>query len=192
MLRRKKYTIRYRRKLEKKTNYIKRIKYLSSRKPRVVIRTHLNSILLQLVTFDTKQDRISLSTHSTELKKFGWPYHRGNLPSAYLTGYLFGRKLLKLNIGNVVIDFGIFSPIKKSRSYAALKGLIDAGINTNHKNEGIFPEESRLIGTDIQNYFNKLNTIESNQFLSYKKKNLDLNKITIVHKEIKNLISKET
>ena len=92
----------------------------------------------------------------------------------------------------MIIDFGIFSPIKKSRSYAALKGLIDAGINTNHKNEGIFPEESRLIGTDIQNYFNKINTIESNQFLSYKKKNLDLNKITIVHKEIKNLISKET
>ena len=145
----KKYTVKFRRKLEKKTNYRKRVKYLSANKPRVVIRTHLNNLLLQLIKFDRKQDKIILSTHSTELKKLGWPYHRGNLPSAYLTGYLFGKKLSKNNIGEVVIDFGIYSPIKKSRSYAALKGLIDAGVKTNHSNEEIFPEESKLHGSHI-------------------------------------------
>ncbi|MBS3149404.1 50S ribosomal protein L18 [Candidatus Woesearchaeota archaeon] len=188
----KKYTVKFRRKLEKKTNYRKRVKYLSANKPRVVIRTHLNNLLLQLIKFDRKQDKIILSTHSTELKKLGWPYHRGNLPSAYLTGYLFGKKLSKNNIGEVVIDFGIYSPIKKSRSYAALKGLIDAGVKTNHSNEEIFPEESKLHGSHISQYFKKIESSDTNQFSSYKKKSLDMSKIEIVIKEVKNQIGKES
>ena len=187
----KKYTVRYRRKLEMKTDYRKRIKYLSSNKPRVVIRTHLNNILLQLVKFDKKQDKISISTHSTELKRLGWPYHRGNLPTAYLTGFLFGRKLLKDKINEVVIDFGIFSPIKKSRSYAALKGLIDAGIKTSHSNEQIFPEESKLLGSHISKYFTEAESSNKIQFSTYKKKDLDMSKMEIVVKQIKNQITKE-
>lgn len=188
----KKYTVKYRRKMELKTNYRKRIKYISANKPRVIIRVHLNNILLQLAKFDKKQDKISASTHSTELKKLGWPYHRGNLPTAYLTGFLFGRKLLKNKINEVVIDFGIFSPVKKSRSYAALKGLIDAGIKTNHSNEEIFPEESKLFGSHISKYFKEAESSNTIQFSTYKKKNLDMSKMEIVVKEIKNQITKET
>lgn len=187
----KKYTVKFRRKLEKKTNYRKRLKYLSSNKPRVIIRTHLNNILLQLIKFDNKQDKIILSTHSTELKKLGWPYHRGNLPSAYLTGYLFGKKLLRDKIDEVIIDFGIYSPIKKSRSYAALKGLIDAGVKTNHSKEEIFPEESKLHGLHITQYFREVESSNTNQFSSYKKKNLDVSKIGNVIKEIINKITRE-
>lgn len=187
----KKYTVKYRRKLENKTNYRKRIKYLSSNKPRVVIRPHINNIVIQLVIFDKNQDRIRITTHSTELKKFGWPYHRGNIPSAYLTGYIFGKKAIKNKIDEAIIDFGIFTPIKKSRSYAALKGIIDAGVKTNHEKQEIFPDESKLHGTHIQQYFDEIESNSNHQFSSYKKKNLDMSKINIVLKEVKSMINKE-
>ena len=187
----KKYTVKLRRKLEGKTNYIKRVKYLSAKKHRIVVRTHLNNIILQLVKFDSQQDRVIITTHSKELKKYGWPYHRGNIPSSYLTGYLFGKKLVKNKIPEVIIDFGVFTPVKKSRSYAALKGVIDAGVQTNHTQEDIFPEESKLVGNHIKDYFTNFTTIQTHQFSRYKQKNLDISKIEVVSKEVKNLINKE-
>ena len=177
--------------MERKTNYRKRVKYLSSRIPRVVIRNHTNNIILQLILFNNDHDQIIITTHSSQLKKFGWPYHRGNIPSAYLSGYLFGKKIINKKINKVVIDLGIFSPNKKSRPYAAIKGLIDAGVETNQSNEKIFPDKSKIHGDHIRDYFTKINAINKIQFSTYQQKNLDMNKIGVVVDQIKCIIDKE-
>lgn len=56
---------------------------------------------------------------------------------------------------------GLHSSTKGSRVYAALKGIIDAGVNVPHSNE-IFPKQERIIGKhikskiDIEKHFNEI------------------------------------
>ena len=85
-------SVPFRRKREGKTNYKKRLKILLHRKPRLVIRKSLNSIIAQIVEYNADGDKVVLSAHSKELGKFGWKPNKGNLPSAYLIGLLIGKK----------------------------------------------------------------------------------------------------
>ena len=86
------YTVKYRRKREGKTNYKKRLGYLKSENPRLVIRKSLNNVNVQIIAFQSKGDKILASGHSKELQKYGWKNIRSNLPTAYLTGLLAGKK----------------------------------------------------------------------------------------------------
>src|SRR3989344_1353944 len=125
----KHYTQAYRRKLEHKTNYARRLKLLKSNKPRLVIRRYLNSITVQLIKYQPKGDIILASAHSNNLKKLGWKYHLGNIPSAYLTGLLCGVKCKGKKIDDAVLDVGFSRSIKNSVIYAVLKGVLDSGMN---------------------------------------------------------------
>ena len=62
-----------------------------------------------------------------------------NTSSAYLTGYLCGKKALKEGIEGAVLDLGLKTSINGSKIYAALKGAVDAGMNIPH-NESILPQ----------------------------------------------------
>ena len=97
-MRKSKRTMHYKRKRKGLTNYKKRLTLLKSRKPRLVIRKSNKNIILQLIDYKPDGDIILLSTHSRELKKYGWKPQLNNLPSAYLTGLLCGNKLKKKNI----------------------------------------------------------------------------------------------
>jgi large subunit ribosomal protein L18 len=86
-----KYRLAFRRRREGKTNYHKRLKLLKSRKLRVVIRVSNNHVTVQVVESQMGGDKIMVSSFSKELsKKYGWNAHTGNIPAAYLTGYLAG------------------------------------------------------------------------------------------------------
>ena len=98
--------------------------------------------MIQLIEYNREGDRILFSVHSSELKKNGWKFNNGNIPSAYLTGFLFGNKLKKENNDDIVLDIGLAPSIKGSRIYAALKGILDAGLNIPHS-DSIFPNEER-------------------------------------------------
>ena len=54
------------------------------------------------------------------------------------------------NEKEAVLDIGLNVSTKGSRIYAALKGVVDSGINIPHSPE-IFPSEDRLAGKHIQN-----------------------------------------
>jgi large subunit ribosomal protein L18 len=137
------YTVPFKRKREGKTNYRKRLNYLKSGKPRIIIRRTLNNIIIQSANYDEKGDKILETTTSKELKKFGWSLHTGNVPAAYLTGLLFAKKS-KIKEG--VIDLGLRKPTKGSRLSAAIKGISDGGIKINYSDK-IMPDEKRLKGT---------------------------------------------
>src|SRR3989344_3170326 len=141
----------YKRKKECKTDYKQRILLLKSRKLRLVIRKSLNNILLQIIEYSPDGDKILISIHSNQLKKFNWKFHRSNMPSAYLTGLLCGMKAKSKKIHEAVLDIGLSKNVKKTAIYAALKGVIDAGLKISASEE-VFPSEDRISGKHIADY----------------------------------------
>ncbi|MBU2561304.1 MAG: 50S ribosomal protein L18 [Nanoarchaeota archaeon] len=148
-------TVPYRRKREGRTNYKKRLTLLKSGSPRLVLRKSLNMITAQIIEYNPDGDRILVSATSKDLHKMGWKMHRGNIPSAYLTGLLLGVKAKKKKINNFVLDIGLQTPIRGGRLFAALKGLIDSGVEMNFSKEA-FPSDARISGKHIAEYASKL------------------------------------
>ena len=70
----KRRVIPFRRKREGKTNYKKRIAFLTSEKPRLVIRKSLKNITAQIVIYEPKGDKVIASACSAELTKLGWKF----------------------------------------------------------------------------------------------------------------------
>ncbi len=149
MARSKIQVVNFRRKREGKTDYNKRKKLLMAGKPRLVIRKSLRSIWLQVVEYAPTGDIILVSAHSNELKKLGWGSGQSNLPSAYLTGLIIGKKAGEKKIGKCVLDIGFCQSIKGNRIYAALKGAVDGGLEVRHSKE-ILPAEDRIKGKHIK------------------------------------------
>ena len=186
-----KRTMEFRRKREGKTNYPKRIKLLSSGKPRLVVRKTLKNIHVQLISYSPKGDVIIYSADSRELLKYGWNLNRGNMSAAYLTGLLLGIKA-KGKVKEAILDIGLQESIGGSRLYSALKGALDSGMSINHSEE-IIPDEKRISGAHISAYAAKLKKEDPEKFKrffsSYEKSVPDL-KIENVFQKAKEAIMK--
>lgn len=145
------YRVAFRRRREGKTNYHVRYKLILSKKPRVVVRKSNANTLLQLVVAEQKGDKTLLTVNSRELQSFGYTYSKSNIPAAYLTGLLFGKKMLALGIDEAIADIGLHASTKGNRIYSAIKGIADAGVNVPHGEE-ILPDEKRIRGEHIKKY----------------------------------------
>lgn len=146
------YNVPYRRRREGKTDYRKRKALILSRKPRLVVRGSLKNIIVQIIAAKPHGDEVLVSAHSRELlKNYGWRAPRGNLPAAYLTGLLCGLKAKAKGIEEAVLDIGLHSPTKGARVFAALKGVLDAGLNVPHGEEKL-PDENRIQGVHVAQY----------------------------------------
>lgn len=190
------YRVPMRRRKEGKTNYARRLKLVISGKLRLVIRSSLNSTIVQVVKTNIKGDEIIIQSHTKQLKKlFGWNYHLGNMPSAYLTGYLCGIRAKTAGIEDgVILDLGIL--IHKHRVLAAFWGFVEAGIKVPY-GEKIFKNvdiKVRSTGEHIKNYaelLKKENDEKYNQvFSSYIKENVDPVKIPEIFEKTKKEIEK--
>jgi len=137
--------IQHRRRRKNKTDYKKRLALIKSGEARLVIRRRVKNISVQFINFDHEGDKTVVSAFSKELKKLGWKYSCGNIPAAYLTGFLAGKRA---KLKRAVLDLGLQTSTKGSRIYAALKGVIDAEIIVNHSNE-ILPTDDRTKGLHI-------------------------------------------
>lgn len=166
----KTYTVSFKRKREGKTDYGKRLNHLKSEKTRFVIRPSVNNLSIQAVDYNADGDKVITTVKSTDLKKYGWGYSTGNIPSSYLTGLLFG-KIIKEKIKEGIIDIGLNSITKGTRIPAAIKGIVDSGIKVNH-NESIFPSEETISGKKIAEFAKMLSKDEEKyrkQFSKYLK-----------------------
>jgi large subunit ribosomal protein L18 len=141
-------TIKYRRKREQKTNYRKRLTLLKSGKNRLVIRKSNKYIMLQVVRYEPQGDNIIKICNSNELAKFGWKFSFKNVQAAYLTGLLIAQKMKTEKNKEVIVDFGLSTPLKGyNKLYSVVKGAIDGGLSI-PVGEGIFPDEEKLAGKD--------------------------------------------
>jgi large subunit ribosomal protein L18 len=98
-----------------------------------------------LIEFHEDGDRVLVQANYKDLKKMGWEYSLKDTSASYLVGLMAGIRASKANIPQAVLDIGLHEPSKGNRVFAALKGLLDAGVDIPH-GEDIFPDESRLTG----------------------------------------------
>jgi large subunit ribosomal protein L18 len=59
--------------------------------------------------------------------------------------------MLALGISEGIADIGLHASTKGNRIYAAVKGVVDAGVDVPHSPE-IFPAEERISGKHIKEY----------------------------------------
>lgn len=142
------YHVKFRRRRENRTDYRKRLALLKSGEPRAIVRKTLKNTIIQIAIYDEVGDRIVASANSVELKKLGWTFSTKSVPAAYLTGYLAGKRAMKKNYESAVLDIGMQRPTKGGRIFAALKGMLDAGMDIPHSDE-ILPDDERLSGRHI-------------------------------------------
>lgn len=194
MTSRKPKTVLYRRRKQGKTNYRKRIKLLTARKSRAVIRITNHQVLAQVVNFSTKGDIIVAAVDSSQLKKQGWNYSGKSLPAAYLTGLLLAKKAIEKGYPHAILDTGFKVLVNKGVISAFLKGLLDGGMQVPHGEKEIFPAEERLTGKHIVQYAQQLKkdkTVYDKIFSGYLKKNLNPEEIHTDLMKIKEKILKK-
>ena len=92
-------------------------------------------------------DLVIASAHSRHLLKQGWRGSRKNIPAAYLTGYMAGKRAVSKGSQKVILYTGT----KKytQRMAAALKGVVDAGVSVPAGDE-TFPPEERINGEHLK------------------------------------------
>jgi large subunit ribosomal protein L18 len=90
-------------------------------------------------------------------KTYGWLNNCGNIPSAYLTGLLCGLKAMANGVEEAFLDIGLHVPSKGTRVFAALKGVIDAGVEVPYS-EDILPDDDRISGKHIADYGSELSS----------------------------------
>jgi len=152
------YNVPYRRRREGKTNYELRKKLILSGLPRVVARKTNKHIALQLIKPTVNGDEVITSAHSSELnKKYGWLGSASNLPASYLTGLLCGHRAVAEGVNEAVLDIGLQTPSQGSCVFAALKGLLDAGVEVPHGEEALL-DETRIAGQHIAEYAKKISS----------------------------------
>jgi large subunit ribosomal protein L18 len=140
-----------RRRREVRTDYHQRLRLLKSGKPRLVARTSNKHARAQLVTAGPAGDETFASAHSADLAEFGWEAPTGNLPAAYLTGLLAGKRALANGVEAAVLDIGLHSPTPGSKVFAIQEGAIDAGLEIPH-NDDVLAEWERTRGEHVADY----------------------------------------
>lgn len=180
-----------RRRIEGKTDYNKRIKLLSSEKPRIIVRKSLSNMQGQIVTYATGGDQIVVSAHSRNLLKLGWKYGKSNIPAAYLTGFLLGTNAKKKGVEEAIADIGLQSSVKGNKLYAFIKGVIDAGVKV-PVNEKVLPSADRISGKHIAEFAKKVKAekgVYQFQFINGQKQNISYDDMPKAIETIKKKIS---
>ena len=168
------FTVPFRRKRQGRTYYKKRMRILVSRRQRFVVRKSLRDIKASIVEYGVKGDKVILTVSSKALKNFGWKGDNGNLSSAYLVGFLAGKKSVEKGIKEAIFDLGFSNSIRGSRLYAALAGAIDSGLKIPFDQE-ILPSKERISGDHIAKYAHLLKSNKEKyekQFSNYLKRGL--------------------
>jgi len=138
----------FRRRRQGRTDYRRRLKLLRSGEARAVVRKSLSQVQVQIIDYDERGDRVRASAVSVELKDFGWSGTTGNVPAAYLTGLLAGRRAAEKGIKSAILDLGVQRPSPGGRLFAAAKGLADGGVEVPH-GEDVFPSDERIRGSHL-------------------------------------------
>ena len=181
-------SLKFRRRREGKTNYSKRLNMLKSYNNRLIVRKSLKTITIQIAKYDPKGDTILCSVSSSTLKKNGWDYSKKSIPAAYLTGLKIAKVAQSKGIKKAILDTGLIRSIKGNKIYAAVKGVVDGGLEV-PVDEKMFPKEDRLKGENIKKYAET--TKSPIQFSKYNKENKNVKSITEVFEKTKKSIETE-
>lgn len=142
------YKVQFRRRRTGQTDYARRLKLVKGRTPRLVVRPSNRAIQIQFIDFDPKGDVIRATATSRDLGEHGWDQSLASTPAAYLTGLIAGARAKKAGVTKAILDAGRVKPTPGGKIYAALKGVVDAGVEVPHDEEGL-PDETRIQGSHL-------------------------------------------
>jgi len=142
------YRVPMRRRRKNITDYRSRKALVAGGLPRIIVRKSNKHVRVQVADYLDSGDRIIASAFSKELADLGWEGNFDNTPAGYLTGLMAGRRCKQAGIEEAVLDIGRHVPAKGSVVFAALKGIIDAGISVSH-DEKVLPNDDRISGKHL-------------------------------------------
>ncbi|MCX8163228.1 MAG: 50S ribosomal protein L18 [Candidatus Micrarchaeota archaeon] len=181
------FVVPFKRRRQNKTNYYKRFTMLKSHKNRLVIRSSNKNIILQIIEFNNKGDKVLKSVFSKELRKFGW-YPKANTPTAYLAGLLLAKKYPSKD--ELILDIGMARPTKGRILFAAALGAKEGGLKLNIQDSLV--EKERIDGSHISKYAKQLEEQNPEKFKrvfsDYLKNNFDVKNISSIFYEVKKKI----
>ena len=102
--------------------------------------------LVQILKPGMTGDKVIASAHSRYLLEKGWKGSRKSIPAAYLTGYLAGKKALSQGAKDAILYTG--TRRYTQRVAAALKGVVDSGLQVPSDSE-TFPPDERINGEHL-------------------------------------------
>ncbi|WP_053948468.1 50S ribosomal protein L18 [Halolamina sediminis] len=149
------YKVPMRRRREVRTDYHQRLRLLKSGKPRLVARVSNKHVRAQLASPGPDGDEIHAAASSEDLSEYGWEAPTGNLPSAYLTGYLAGLRAIDAGLDEAVLDLGLNTATPGNKAFAVQEGAIDAGLEIPHS-DSVLADWSRNRGEHIAEYAEQL------------------------------------
>jgi large subunit ribosomal protein L18 len=143
------YKVPFRRRREGRTDYRRRSRLLRGEVPRAVVRKSNRHTRVQFIDYKVQGDLVLASAVSTELEELGWTGSGKSTPGAYLTGYLAGKRAKEKGVEEAVLDIGLREPTKGAVVFAALKGILDAGVQIPHSDD-MLPKEDRITGKHMR------------------------------------------
>jgi large subunit ribosomal protein L18 len=126
-----------------------------------------NHARVQVVKSKIGGDEVLIAAFSKELSsEFGWKASTGNIPAAYLTGYLAGQKAKAEGIEEAILDLGVF--YHRNRVLSAFKGFLESGINIPYR-EDFFSDglDEQIDGTHIENYAKTLKESDAEHYQEF-------------------------
>mgnify|MGYP001157048725 len=153
MARGKSQRLRPKRRRLGKTDYHRRMRLLRSGAPRAVVRVSNTQVTCQLISYKPEGDSTIESVNGKSLvESYSWPADssKKSVPACYLAGYALGKKAIASGNSSAVLDIGLAASSSGSRVFAALRGMIDAGLEVPH-GESVLPSEDRVKGEHIDN-----------------------------------------
>lgn len=152
------YNLALRRRREQKTNYKRRLSLLKSRQHRFVVRKTNAHTIVQVVKYEPDGDVVVAQASSAQLPALGWKGSTGNVPAAYLTGFVAATRAQQAGVKNAVTDLGMQEPFHGGRLFAAVRGAIDAGLSVPAAQDAL-PSDDRVTGAHIDDALPK--TVEA-------------------------------
>jgi len=146
----KRQRLRFKRRRTGRTDYRRRLRMLRGGVPRAVVRVSNTQVTCQLVEFGMSGDSIVASVNGKTLVKHGWPADasRKSVPACYVAGYALAKSAIAAGHDSAILDIGLASSSPGGRVFAALRGMVDAGLDVPH-GEDVLPDEDRINGTHI-------------------------------------------
>ncbi|XP_046742950.1 60S ribosomal protein L5 [Diprion similis] len=181
----KRYQVKFKRRREGKTDYYARKRLTvqdknkyNTPKYRLIVRLSNKDITCQVAYSRIEGDKIVCAAYSHELPKYGVKVGLTNYASAYCTGLLLARRLLKkLGLDNLYagttdvngdeynveelddgpgafrcyLDTGLMRTTTGARVFGAMKGAVDGGLNIPHSTKRFpgYDNEAKSFNADV-------------------------------------------
>jgi len=181
----KRFQVKFKRRREGKTDYYARKRLIvqdknkyNTPKYRLIVRLSNRDVTCQIAYSRIEGEHIVCSAYSHELPKYGIKVGLTNYASAYATGLLLARRLLKqlgldtlyqgsaevtgdeYNVEGVedgpgafrcYLDVGLQRTTTGARVFAAMKGAVDGGLNIPHSVKRFpgYDTESKSLNADV-------------------------------------------